>query len=120
MILQLIVKGNASEARVACDYNGIMVLSATGHPRFNETIIRADDRFVHVAQKWFVASFRDDRRKPYPIGTLLWYGTLQSRRRLSRQFEVARRSIQPGVQTRRHGHEGLFNRHCDQCIEDGS
>ena len=24
------------------------------------------------------------------------------------------------VRTRRHGHDGLFNRHCDQCIEDGS
>ena len=24
------------------------------------------------------------------------------------------------VQTGRHGHAGLFNRHCDQCIQDGS
>ena len=75
MTLQLIVKGNASEARVACDYNGITVQSATGHPRFNETTIRADDKFEHDAQKWFAASCRDDERKPAPIGTLLWYGT---------------------------------------------
>ena len=75
MTLQLIVKGNASEARVACDYNGITVQSATGYPRFNETIIRADDKFEHDAQKWFAASCRDDERKPAPIGTLLWYGT---------------------------------------------
>ena len=58
MTLQLIVKGNASEARVACDYNGITVQSATGHPRFNETIIRADDRFEHDVQKWFVCVWR--------------------------------------------------------------
>ena len=51
MTLQLIVKGNASEARVACAYNGITVQSATAHPRFNETIIRADDKFEHDAQK---------------------------------------------------------------------
>ena len=76
MTLQLIIKGNASEARVACAYNGITVQSATPHPRFNETIIRADDKFEHDAQKWFAASCRDDERKPAPIGTLLWYGTV--------------------------------------------
>ena len=74
MPLQLIVKGNPSEARVACDYNGITVISATGQPRFNETIIRADDSDELAVRKWFVASCRDDDRKPYPIGTLLWYG----------------------------------------------
>ena len=73
MTLQLIVKGNASEARVACDYNGITVISAIGHPRFNETTIRADDKFEHDAQMWFAASCRDDERKPAPIGTLLWW-----------------------------------------------
>ena len=76
MTLQLIVTGNASEARVACAYNGITVQSATPHPRFNETIIRADDKFEHDAQKWFVASGTYDDRKPAPIGTLLWYGTV--------------------------------------------
>ena len=35
MTLQLIVKGNASEARVACDYNGITVISVAAHPRYN-------------------------------------------------------------------------------------
>jgi len=79
MTLQLIVKGNASEAQVACDYNGITVISVIGHPRFNETIIRADDRFEHDAQKWFVASGIYDDRKPAPIGTLLWYGTIFDR-----------------------------------------
>ena len=74
MTLQLIVKGNASEAQQACEYNGITVISATGHPRFNETIIRADDKFEHDAQMWFVASGTYDDRKPAPIGTLLWYG----------------------------------------------
>ena len=103
MTLQLIVKGNPSEARVACEYNGITVISATGHPRFNETSIRADDSDGLAVQKWFVASCRDDDRKPYPIGTLLWYGP---------PAYVAR--------PRRHGHAGLFDRHCDQCIEDGS
>ena len=73
MTLQLIVKGNASEARVACDYNGITVQSAAGHPRFNETIIWCDDSFEHDAQMWFVASGTYDDRKPAPIGTLLWY-----------------------------------------------
>ena len=74
MTLQLIVKGNPSEARVACEYNGITVISATGHPRFNETIIRTDDNEELAAQKWFVASGAYDDRKPAPIGTLLWYG----------------------------------------------
>ena len=103
MILQLIVKGNASEARVACDYNGITVQFATTHPRFNETIIRADDKFEHDAQKWFAASCRDDERKPAPIGTLLWYG-----------------SVYVATVHTRHGHVGGFNRDCDQCQEDGS
>ena len=76
MTLQLIVKGNPSEARVACEYNGITVISATGHPRFNETIIRTDDNEELAAQKWFVASGAYDDRKPAPIGTLLWYGTV--------------------------------------------
>ena len=86
MTLQLIVKGNASEARVACAYNGITVQSATGHPRFNETIIRADDIYYtadqvwidqeKLARDWFVASGAYDDRKPAPIGTLLWYGTV--------------------------------------------
>jgi len=79
MPLRLIVKGNPSEARVACDYNGITVISATGQPRFNETIIRAHDCDEIAAAKWFVASCRDDERKPYPIGTLLWYGTIEQR-----------------------------------------
>ena len=108
MTLQLIVKGNPSEARVACEYNGIMVISATGHPRFNETIIRADDNEELAAQKWFVASCRDDDRKPCPIGTLLWYGT------------VGNGQPKQPLNTGRHGHAGLFDRHCDQCIEDGS
>ena len=77
MTLQLIVKGNASEARTACAHNGITVRSATGHPRFNETIIRADDTFEHDVQTWFVASGVYDDRKPAPIGTLLWYGTMR-------------------------------------------
>ena len=76
MTLQLIVKGNPNEARIACAYNGITVISATGYPRFNKTIIHADDKFEHDAQKWFAASCRDDERKPAPIGTLLWYGTV--------------------------------------------
>ena len=28
--------------------------------------------------------------------------------------------LQRTRQTRRHGHAGLFNRHCEQCIQDGS
>ena len=72
MTLLLIVKGNASEAHQACAYNGITVISATAHPRFNETIILADDKFEHDAQKWFAAFCRDDEHKPAPIGTLLW------------------------------------------------
>ena len=103
MTLQLIVKGNATDARVACAYNGITVQSAIGHPRFNETLIRADDKFEHDAQMWFVASGIYDDRKPAPVGTLLWYGSVY---------------VAP-VHTR-HGHAGLFDRHCDQCIEDGS
>ena len=103
MTLQLIVKGNASEARVACAYNGNAVQSATPHPRFNETTIRADDKFEHDVQKWFVASGTYDDRKPAPIGTLLWYGSVY---------------VAP-VHTR-HGHVGMFNRDCDQCQEDGS
>ena len=99
MTLQLIVKGNTVEAQQACAYNGITVQSATAHPRFNETIIRADDKFEHDAQKWFVASGAYDDRKPAPVGTLLWYGP---------------------ARPRRHGHDGLFSRDCDQCIEDGS
>ncbi len=82
MTLQLIVKGNPSEARVACEYNGITVISATGHPRFNETIIRADDSEELAAQKWFVASGIYDDRKPAPIGTLLWYGITEPQERI--------------------------------------
>ena len=106
MPLQLIVKGNPSEARVACAYNGITVISATVYPHFKETLINTDDTsetlintdntFEQDAQKWFVASCFDDNREPAPIGTLLWYGI------------------------GRHGHKGLFHHHCDQCIEDGS
>ena len=73
-MLTLIVKGNESEARKACEYNGITVTSAKEHERFNETIVRTDDKFEHDAQKWFITSCRDDERKPTPIGTLLWYG----------------------------------------------
>ena len=76
MTLQLIVKGNASEAQQACAYNGITVQFATTHPRLNETIIGCDDTFELDAQKWFVASGVYDDRKPAPIGTLLWYGTI--------------------------------------------
>ena len=78
MPLQLIIKGNPSEARVACDYNGITVISATGQPRFNETIIRADDSDELAVRKWFVASGLYDDRKPAPIGSLLWYGTVRA------------------------------------------
>ena len=76
MTLQLIVKGNPNEAQQACACNGITVISATPHPRLNETIIRCDDSFEHDAQKWFVASGVYDDRKPAPIGALLWYGTV--------------------------------------------
>ncbi len=76
MTIQIIVKVNMVEAQQACDYNGITVISATAHPRFNETTIRCDDKFEYDAQKWFAASCRDDERKPAPIGTLLWYGTV--------------------------------------------
>ena len=72
-MLTLIVKGNESEARKACEYNGITVTSAKEHDQFNETIVRTDDKFEHDAQKWFVASGTYDDRKPTPIGTLLWY-----------------------------------------------
>ena len=115
MTLQLIVKGNASEAQVACDYNGITVISVIGHPRFNETIIRADDRFEHDAQKWFVASGIYDDRTPAPIGTLLWYGSM-----FDRTMPVTLRQYRAMLEYERHGHIGLFDRHCDQCIEDGS
>ena len=74
-MLTLIVKGNESEARKACEYNGITVTSAKEHDQFNETTIRTDDKFEHDAQKWFVASGTYDDRKPAPIGTLMWYGT---------------------------------------------
>ena len=76
MTLQLIVKGNPSEARVACAYNGITVISACAYPRFNETIIRADDSDESAASQWFISSTRDDDRLPYPIGALLWYRKL--------------------------------------------
>jgi hypothetical protein len=104
-MLQLIVKGNASEARAACAHNGITVSSLHEHDRFNETIIRVDGKFEHDAQTWFVASGVYDDRKPAPIGTLLWYGTIFDRTMLEHG---------------RHGHAGLFDRYCDQCIEDGS
>ena len=73
-MLTLIVKGNESEARKACEYNGIAVTSATAHDKFNETTIRTDAKFEHDVQKWFITSCRDDERKPIPIGSLLWYG----------------------------------------------
>ena len=107
MTLQLIVKGNPSEARVACEYNGITVISATGHPRFNETIIRADDNEELAAQKWFVASGAYDDRKPAPIGTLLWYGTVGNG-----QPKQPLKNWAPG-------HAGLWSHDCDQCEEDG-
>ena len=40
------------------------------------TIIRADDSDELAAQKWFVSSGLYDDRKPAPIGTLLWYGSV--------------------------------------------
>ena len=78
-MLTLIVKGNESEARKACEYNGITVTSAKEHERFNETTIRTDDKFERDAQKWFITSCRDDERKPAPIGTLMWYAILPAR-----------------------------------------
>ena len=116
MTLQLIVKGNASEARVACDYNGITVISAIGHPRV--TIIRADDKFEYDAQKWFVASGIYDDRKPAPIGTLMWYGTVADKE--TARVQTLLHSGDLFTWPRRHGHDGLFSRDCDQCIEDGS
>jgi hypothetical protein len=103
-MLQLIVKGNASEARAACAYNGITVSSLHEHDRFNETFVSVDDKFEHDAQTWFVAACRDDDRKPYPVGTLLWYG------------DVGPDNRRHG----RHGHYGMVDRNCDQCIENGT
>ena len=74
-MLTLIIKGNADEARKACTYNGITVTDATEHATFDETRVHIADSFEHDVHEWFIASCRDDDRSPYPVGTLLWYGS---------------------------------------------
>lgn len=74
-MLQLIIKGNAGAARIHAAEHGIALISAINHPRFNETIARADYSVEDKARAWFCETRGD---APYPLGTLTWYGTTRA------------------------------------------
>lgn len=105
-MLRLIIKGTKQEAILAAAAWHIRLSEPHEH-HWNqsnytlvETIALVDDAFTDRVVKWF-AEVHDDA--PFPIGTLLWYG-----------------DVGPDNRRKRHGHYGMVDRNCDQCIENGT
>jgi hypothetical protein len=79
-MLQLIIKGNASAARIHAAEHGIALISAINHPKFNEAICLAPDSAEDKARAWFLEPHEIDGGPGvgYPLGTLTWYGTTRA------------------------------------------
>lgn len=74
-MLRLIVKGNHFQATAAAMDRGIPAALLDTKTGFPETFLHVSEEHEEKVQKWFLEHVFPAHVPPFPVGTLLHYGT---------------------------------------------